>query len=137
MAKLKFKKENITDTLMNTAIGGAGNVVFDTIWNYLPNAVTDLGDTAKNAIKLIGGAVAGSMVSNKYLRAMTNGFAVVGASDLVSGLINGTESGSSEGAEGLPNGTIGRIRMPQYGNQKYRRAARATRVSGLDDFMGD
>lgn len=143
MAKLKFKKDNITDTVLNTAIGGAGNVVFDMAWEYMPDAVTNLGDTAKNAIKLIGGAVAGSMVSNKYLRALTNGFAVVGASDLISGLVTGnTETDSINddpaSASGLPHGTIGRVRMPQYGSPTYRRkAATSTRVSGLKDFMGD
>ena len=147
MKKNPFKKKNLTDTLINTAIGGAGNVVFDTIWGYLPASVTEMenADTIKNAIKLVGGAVAGSMVNNRYLRAMTDGFAVVGASDLVSGLVgdalqsSSSSSGSegsegSEGSAGLPQGTIGRIRRPMmhYGTRR-RSPVRGTH--GLEGFM--
>ena len=131
MSKVKnpFKKKSLTDTLVNTAIGGAGNVVFDTIWGYLPDSLTkDTSDIIKNVIKLVGGAVAGGMVSNRYLRAMTDGFAVVGASDLVSGLIN------QQPTAGLPDGTIGR--MPRYGSPKYR-SGKKSRIAGLQDFMGE
>ena len=94
--------------------------------------------TVKSAVKLVGGAVLGSMTSNKYLRAMADGFGVVGASELVDNLISGTlNEGSgdetSKGSEGLPTDTIGRIRRPQYGSKAYARRKRGT--SGLDGFM--
>lgn len=140
--KNPFKKQSIVDTLTNTAIGGAGNVVFDYAWDAAGLDKTFAGEdgkgdvsTIKNAIKLVGGAIAGSMVSNKYVRAMTDGFAVVGASNLVSGLITPKET------TGLPEGTIGKIR--RYGNPEYAqrmRAARGTRgtqgTNGLEGFMG-
>ena len=149
MAKIKnpFKKSSITDTVVNIGIGGAGNVAFDYLWDVAGLDTTLASDDGKrdvslikNAIKLVGGAVAGSMVSNKYLRAMADGFGVVGASDLVSGLLNSTDltntsTSTSTGTEGLPAGTIGR--MPRYGSRAYRRAAKSSRVAGLQDFMGE
>lgn len=138
MKKNPFKKQSIIDTLTNTAIGGAGNVAFDYLWETADLDTTfagtdGTGDVAmiKNAIKLVGGAVAGSMVNNKYLRAMTDGFAVVGASNLVSGLITPKEKETN----GLPEGTIGRIR--RYGNPAYAQRMRGTHgTNGLEGFMG-
>lgn len=137
MKKNPFKKQSIIDTLANTFIGGAGNVAFDYAWDAFGLDTTFAGQDGsgdvsmiKNAIKLVGGAVAGSMVSNKYARAMTDGFSVVGASNLVSSLLVNKET------SGLPEGTIGRIRR-QYGKPSYVRKVRGTQgTNGLEGFMG-
>ena len=144
MSKIKnpFKSKSIMDTLTNTAIGGAGNVAFDYVWDAagLDATFADKdGKTSpmiKNAIKLVGGAIAGSMVSNRYLRAMTDGFSVVGASNLVSELITSsddTTTTKTPAPGGLPSGTIGRIRR-HYGSGEYARRTRGT--NGLEGFMG-
>lgn len=148
MKKNPFKKQGVIDTLTNTAIGGVGNVAFNYIWDMLGTTVTGIDDTMKNAIKLIGGAVAGSMTTNKYLRAMTDGFAVVGASELVSGLLitdnkdpkedekdlkdPNAPSNTDPKVTGLPFGTIGNIRR-RYGSMNYAKKVRGT--NGLEGFM--
>ena len=110
--KNPFKKQGIAATAVNTLIGGAGNVAFDYAWDALGDTTSSVSENWKNGIKIVGGAVLGSMVTNKYLRAMADGFAVVGASNLVSDLI------SKEAPAGLPHGTVGRI-IP--GNRTYRK----------------
>lgn len=147
MKKNPFKKQGMIDTLTNTAIGGVGNVAFNYIWDMLGTTVTGIDNTMKNAIKLIGGAVAGSMTTNKYLRAMTDGFAVVGASELVSGLLltdpkdpkeeekdpkDPKEEKIDPNITGLPFGTIGNIRR-RYGSPNYAKKVRGT--NGLEGFM--
>lgn len=115
------------DTVVNVGIGGAANVAIDYLVSQV-DAVKSLGDTTINAAKVALGAVVGSMVSNKMLRAACDGVATVGVSNLVSGLlIDGTPtSGMPNGTIGLPNDTVGRI-IP--GNRAYRRAHR--KVSGV------
>lgn len=120
--KNPFKKANITDTILNVAVGGGANVAIDYVVNKV-EAIKDLGDTTINTIKIVAGSLVGSMVSNKVARAAADGVAIVGAANLISGLIADATSGSNnggEGANGLPYGTIGRVRM---GNRAYRRAA--------------
>lgn len=111
------------DTVVNVGVGGAANVAIDYVVSQV-DAIQQLGDTTINAAKIALGAFAGSMVSNKFLRAACDGIATVGVSNLVKGLM---ESAPNEGASGLPYGTIGRV-IP--GNRAYRRAAR--KVSGLN-----
>lgn len=148
MAKIKnpFKKASITDTVINVGIGGAGNVAFDYIWDMLGESVSTVTETTKNVIKLVGGAVVGSMVSNKYLRAMADGFGVVGASELVSDLIASSQdekkpkTGGDSDVTGLPYGTIGYTPLRgryRAGSAKYARASRSGRMSGLTDFMSE
>lgn len=144
MAKNPFKKQSLMDTLTNVGIGGAANVAIDYVYDAagLEDTLSfgDVsGDTVKNIVKIVGGAVVGGMIRNKYARAAADGVATVGVSNLISGLMEkaGDDSdqdskGGNEGATGLPYGTIGRIRRPQYGSRKY---ARSKRVAGLDDFM--
>lgn len=128
--KNPFKKNSIMDTVVNVGIGGAANVAFDSIVASF-DAFTALDETTKNAIKIGLGAVAGSMVGNKYLRAATDGIATVGVSNLVAGYINGTTSTPA----GLPQGTIaggrGLVRM---GNKVYR--SRGVRGVNTVDVMG-
>lgn len=127
MAKNPFKKQSIMDTVVNVGIGGAANVAIDYVVSQV-DAVKSLGDTTINAAKVALGAVVGSMVSNKMLRAACDGVATVGVSNLVSGLLfDGTPaSGMPYGTIGLPNDTVGRIIL---GNRAYRRAHR--KVSGV------
>lgn len=103
-------------TVVNVGVGGAANVGF----NYLYDQIgLGWGETAKNAIKIAGGAILGSMVKNQYLRAAADGIAVVGVSDLVASYVGGTTTTTTttttSTAAGLPNGMIGRIRLGQKG----------------------
>lgn len=113
------------DTVVNVGVGGAANVAIDYVVSQV-DAIQQLGDTTINAAKIAFGAVAGSMVSNKFLRAACDGIATVGVSNLVKGLMEAAPN--PEGANGLPYGTIAGRVIP--GNRAYRRAAR--KVSGLN-----
>lgn len=125
MAKNPLKKNSIVDTVVNVGVGGAANVAFDYLVDQV-EAIKSLGDTTINAIKIAGGAVIGSMVSNKVARAAADGVATVGVANLISGLM-GTTTTTPEGAGALPYGTIsGRVRP---GIRAYRRAAK--KVSGV------
>lgn len=128
MAKNPFKKQSIMDTMINVGIGGAANVAIDYVVDQV-DSIKSLGETTINAAKIVLGAVVGSMVSSKVLRAATDGVATVGVSNLVKGLITGEDSSpkpNEDGTSGLPYGTIGRVRP---GNRAYRRASR---VSGVN-----
>lgn len=129
MAKNPFKKQSIVDTVVNVGIGGAANVAIDYVVSQV-EAIQSLGDTTINAAKIALGAVAGSMVSNKMLRAACDGIATVGVSNLVKGLMDDTTS--KETTSGLPYGTIGRV-IP--GNRAYRRARKVSGV-GAAAVMG-
>lgn len=119
--KNPFKKQSIMDTIVNVGIGGAANVAIDSVVSQF-EAIQSLGDTTINAIKIAGGAIVGSMVSNKFARAAADGIATVGVSNLIAGLMNDSASTPVDGAAGLPYGTIGRpVRL---GNRAYRRATR-------------
>lgn len=100
--KNPFKKQGIMTTMVNTLIGGAGNVAA----NYVISQIDALSTVDANYIaggKIVAGALIGSMSSNKYVHALADGMAVVGASELVSSLI------ASDPTSGLvSNGTIGR-----------------------------
>lgn len=139
MAKNPFKKKSLIDTLTNVGVGGAANVAIDYVWDIagLDTTLTFesvSADTIKNAVKILGGAVVGGMISNKYARAAADGIATVGVSNLIAGLIDTTpETKNTEDTAGLPAGTIGR--MPRYGSRAYRAAK--SRVAGLSDFMSD
>lgn len=129
MAKNPFKKQSIVDTVVNVGIGGAANVAIDYVVSQV-EAIQSLGDTTINAAKIALGAVAGSMVSNKMLRAACDGIATVGVSNLVKGLMDGTTS--TETTSGLPYGTIGRV-IP--GNRAYKRARRVSGVGAAAGVM--
>lgn len=127
MAKNPFKKQSIIDTVVNVGIGGASNVAIDYLVSQV-EAIQSLGETTINAGKIALGAVVGSMVSNKMLRAAADGIATVGVSNLVSSLLADSTptSGLPYGTVGLPKDTVGRIIQ---GNRAYRRAHR--KVSGV------
>lgn len=129
MAKNPFKKQSIVDTVVNVGIGGAANVAIDYVVSQV-EAIQSLGDTTINAAKIALGAVAGSMVSNKMLRAACDGIATVGVSNLVKGLMDDTTS--KETTSGLPYGTIGRV-IP--GNRAYRRARKVSGVGAAAGVM--
>ena len=90
--KNPFKKSSIVDTVVNVGIGGAANVAVDYVFGSV-DALATLGDTTKNAIKIAAGAIAGSMISNKYARAAADGIAVVGASNLIASYLPGAAEG--------------------------------------------
>ncbi len=124
--KNPFKKQSIMDTVVNVGIGGAANVAIDYVVGQV-EAIQSLGDTTINALKIAGGAIVGSMVSNKFARAAADGVATVGVSNLIAGLMNDSASTPGESTSGLPYGTIGRpVRL---GNRAYRRAKN---VSGVN-----
>ena len=101
--KNPFKKQNIIDTVVNVGVGGAANVAMDYVFNSV-STLQSLGATTKNAVKIAAGAIGGSLIGGKYARAAFDGIATVGASELISGLVAGSEAPTS----GLPFGTIGR-----------------------------
>lgn len=127
MAKNPFKKSSIIDTVVNVGIGGAANVAIDYVVSQV-DAIQSLGDTTINAGKIALGALVGSMVSNKMLRAAADGVATVGVSNLIAGLMNESgaqpASGLPYGTVGLPYGTINGRRRVVPGNGAYRRAAK-------------
>lgn len=122
--KNPFKKQSAIDTLINVGVGGAANVAVDYLINQV-DFIKQWGDTTVNIIKIAGGAVVGSMVSNKYARLAADGVATVGVSNLISSFM---DEPSTEGAAGLPYGTIGRVRP---GVAAYKRA-RSRKVSGVN-----
>ena len=131
--KNPFKKSSIMDTVVNVGVGGAANVAVDYAWGKV-DFLAGLGATTKNAIKIAGGAILGSMVKNKYVRAAADGIAVVGVSNLIASYLPGAETSVEPGA-GLPDGTIGRAGRVRLGQRGFRRA----RVAGLAgaDFMAE
>lgn len=108
--KNPFKKGNVIDTLINVGIGGAGNVAADYIIKSVDSLAT-LEPSTINLGKFIIGSVGSAMVSNKYAKALMDGFAVVGASNFISSYMEDTPAISSpEATAGVPYGTIGRAR---------------------------
>lgn len=120
--KNPFKKSSIVDTFVNVGIGGAANVAVDYVFGSV-DALATLGDTTKNAIKIAAGAIAGSMISNKYARAAADGIAVVGASNLIASYLPGAASTT---VEGLPEGMIGAAKRYRLGQRGF-----ARRMSGV------
>ena len=113
--KNPFKKSAIIDTVINVGVGGAANVAMNYAFGKI-DALASLGDTTKQAIKIAVGALAGTMTTNKYLRAAADGIATVGASELISGYLP-----IEEGAAGLPYGMIGRTGVRRLGNKQFRK----------------
>ena len=101
--KNPFKKKGIIQTVVNTLIGGAGNVAADYVIANVEQLAT-VDPMYINGGKILAGALIGSMSRNKYVHALADGMAVVGASALVSSLIDGQTA-----ASGLPRGTVGRV----------------------------
>lgn len=132
MAKFKnpFKKKSLTDTLMNVGIGGAANVAIDYVWEQV-DALQPY-DEYKHIAKIVGGALAGSMVSAPWARAAADGIATVGVSNLIAGYLEkGTDT--TKTTEGLPGGTIGALRGYRYGKSSFGKGK--GRMAGLEDFQ--
>ena len=133
--KNPFKKQSIVDTLINVGVGGAANVLIDYAITLLPaETQKTLEGTTTHIAKIAIGAIGGSMAKNKYLRAATDGIAVVGVSNWVNELMTGEEKTTNNGGENGPSGApfigTGRIRTGQRG---FRRGVRGT---GAVAFMG-
>ena len=128
--KNPFKKSSIIDTVVDVGVGGAANVAIDyavSAWD----ALASVDPKWINAGKIALGAFVGTMIKNKYARAAADGVAVVGASNLVSSLVAGTDAPAT--TSGLPFGTIGRT--VRLGNKAYRRGVRGVSATP-SDFMG-
>lgn len=125
--KNPFKKQSIIDTAINVGVGGAASVAMDYVFGMIPTETLDLSATVKNAIKIGVGVLGGTMLKNKVARAAVDGIAVVGVSELVSDLINGTakEQTPSSGVSTM----IGRVRP---GSRYYRRGGK---VSGVNEAL--
>ena len=117
MKKNPFKKQAIIDTVINVGIGGAANVAIDYAVASI-DALKNVDVTIVNAVKVGVGALGGTMTTNKFIRAAVDGIATVGASQLVKGLF--------APISGLPDGTIGRVRL---GNKAYRRSVRGVNAT--------
>ena len=134
--KNPFKKQSIVDTLVNVGVGGAANVLIDYAITLLPaETQKTLEGTTTHIAKIAIGALGGSMAKNKYLRAATDGIAVVGVSNWVNELMTGEEKTTNNGGENGPSGApfigTGRIRTGQRG---FRKGIRGT---GSVAFMGE
>lgn len=108
MAKIKFNKNSIMDTVVNVGTGGAANALVDVAVEYVaPNA----SDMYVNIGKFVGGVVLGStMGENKMFRAAADGIATVGVANLVKSLISDGFGGSEDGTAGFKRDVIGRMR---------------------------
>lgn len=138
--KKGFKKFNLNSAISNAtamALAGAGSAGVDWLLKKYDVIPGDWDDTVVNAVKVAGGALLASMVDSKTLygipKAAGDGIATVGAYNLVAAMLP-TEDNSKDNTAvttGLPEGTIGRIRMGQRGFRRGRMAG----VQGAD-FMG-
>ncbi len=116
--KNPFKKSSIIDTAINVGVGGAANVAMDYVFSRV-DALASLEPMTKNIVKIVAGAVGGSMVSNKYVRAAADGVATVGVANLIASYIGEEEVPTTAVTSGLAKGTIGRAyRMGQRGFRK-------------------
>lgn len=120
-----FNSKSAIATATSVAVAGAGSAALDWALAKWSDRPTWLTDTILSATKIIGGAVAGSMVKNQIVKSVCDGVATVAAANLVAEYLPATK------VEGLPEGTIGRLRMGQRG---FRNARRIHGVAGAD-FM--
>lgn len=129
-----FNTKAAIKTGTSVLVGGVGSAVADWLldkYQIVPaqyQQYTNLG-------KVILGAIAGSMVKNEMVKSAFDGIATIGAANLVAEYMpdNATTTTTTTAAPaGLPQGTIGALRLGQRG---FRRGAK--RVSGLAgaDFM--
>lgn len=128
--KNPFKKSSIVDTVVNIGLGGAANAAMDYVVESVPT-LQSLDETTTNIIKIGVGAVAGSMLTNKYARAAADGLAVVGASDLIKGYIQGATTTPAPGG----NGT-GRVAFMGKPGINYRGFKKGAGMVGTVPFMG-
>ena len=137
--KNPFKKQNVMDTVVTVGLGGAANVAIDAVVDsYNKTATTPVDDVYVHAGKFVIGAIGSAMVGNRYAKAALDGVGVVGASNLISYLMEDTETTKKTKPEpktaGIPYGTIGRIKTPNAGYA--RRMSRSGRVAGIANMVG-
>lgn len=129
--KNPFKKQSIIDTVTNVGIGGAANVAIDYAVSQI-GALASVEPMYVNIGKIAVGAIGGSMIKGKIARAAFDGVATVGAANLISSLIGGSDAETTAGL--TRNGTIsGR---PVLGNRRYVRAKQAGIGAAANAFMG-
>lgn len=125
--KNPFKLNSAISTATSVFIAGAGSAAVDWALKKYDVLPADWGQTAVNIGKIVAGALVGSAISSKkygFVKSMADGVATVAAANLVADYL-------PEGTAGLPEGTIGRLRVGQRG---FRRPAK--RVAGAD-FMAE
>lgn len=133
MAKNPFKKQSALDAALQIGIGGAANVAVDYLKSNI-DALATVDEKWINAGKFVLGAVGSSMVSDRMVKAAMDGIAVVGVSDLVKSLMDGTTP--AEGASGVPAGTIGRIGRRYVPGHRRAAASVIRGVNGVSQFVG-
>lgn len=128
-----FNTKSAIATATSMAVAGAGSAVVDWALAKYDVLPASWGDTAVQAGKIVVGAIGGSMIKNQIAKSVFDGIATVAAAKLVAGMLpeDDADKGGSTQMTGLPDGTIGRIRLGQRG---FRRG----RVAGMGgaDFMG-
>lgn len=128
-----FNTKSAIATATSMAVAGAGSAVVDWALAKYDVLPASWGDTAVQAGKIVVGAIGGSMIKNQIAKSVFDGIATVAAAKLVAGMLpeGDASNGGSTQMTGLPEGTIGRIRLGQRG---FRRG----RVAGMAgaDFMG-
>lgn len=127
-----FSTKAAIATATSMAVAGAGSAVVDWALAKYDVLPASWGDTAVQAGKIVVGAIGGSMIKNQIAKSVFDGIATVAAAKLVAGMLpegDASNDGSTQ-MTGLPEGTIGRIRLGQRG---FRRG----RVAGMGgaDFM--
>ena len=125
-----FNTKSAIATATSMAVAGAGSAVVDWALAKYDVLPASWGDTAVQAGKIVVGAIGGSMIKNQIAKSVFDGIATVAAAKLVAGMLPEGENGGALQTTGLPDGTIGRIRLGQRG---FRRG----RVAGMAgaDFM--
>ena len=126
--KNPFKKKGLTQTMISTLAGGAGNVAADFIIGQI-DALSDVDANYINGGKIVAGALLGSMSTNKIVHYVADGMAVVGASALINSLISQTEKPASGF---VANGTVGRV---MAGDRYFKKTA-AGKGFNATAFMG-
>ena len=118
--KNPFKKQNVIDSAISVGVGGLANVAVDYAVSNIDMLATQ-SDRTINIAKFVIGAVGGTMVSDKMLKAAMDGIAVVGVSNLAKSFM-APDAAADAGVTGVAPGTIGRVRRMRPG---LRRAARS------------
>lgn len=126
-----FNTKSAISTATSMVVAGAGSAVVDWALAKYDVLPASWGDTAVQAGKIVVGAIGGSMIKNQIAKSVFDGIATVASAKLVAGMLPEGENGGTLQTTGLPEGTIGRIRLGQRG---FRRG----RVAGMAgaDFMG-
>lgn len=127
----KFSSKSAIQSATSVAIAGAGSAGLDwLVAKYGANLPEWLTGTTLQATKVIGGAVLGSMATNSVVKSICEGVATVAAANLVNEYLPAAGGDETKTPSGLPEGTIGRVRLGQRG---FRRAG-VRGVAGAD-FM--